>query len=80
MQPKRVREMNTVSEIRSWFEDADVNGDGTVSINEFFIVRASRARGHARSLISTGGGVAERADERRRERVAGDFEGAFVSL
>ena len=36
MQPPSVREHHSVGEIRTWFESADINGDGTVSVSEFF--------------------------------------------
>lgn len=36
MQPKHVRAANSLDEIKSWFKAADLNGNGTVSINEFF--------------------------------------------
>lgn len=36
MQPLRIREANTVEEMRQWFELADDDGNGTLSINEFF--------------------------------------------
>lgn len=37
MQPTRIRETHSEAEIREWFEMADVDGNGSVSINEFFI-------------------------------------------
>ena len=36
MQPRRVRDTHTLEEMQQWFVDADENGDGTLSINEFF--------------------------------------------
>ena len=36
MQPSGVRKMHGDDQIREWFEAADEDGDGTVSINEFF--------------------------------------------
>ena len=36
MQPRCVREEHSDTEIREWFDSADTNKSGTVSINEFF--------------------------------------------
>ena len=36
MQPPKVRRERSVAEIREWFEEADEDGDGTVSVHEFF--------------------------------------------
>ena len=36
MQPRRIRQEHSAAEIRKWFDAADSNGDGTMSINEFF--------------------------------------------
>ena len=36
MQPEAIRNQYTPEEIQSWFNQADVNGDGTLCINEFF--------------------------------------------
>ena len=36
MQPRRVREAYSSDSIEKWFQAADTNGDGTLSINEFF--------------------------------------------
>ena len=36
LQPQHVRERHSLSEIREWFVAADLNKNGTVSINEFF--------------------------------------------
>ena len=37
MQPRGVLQAHSEHEIRSWFNDADLDDDGTVSINEFFV-------------------------------------------
>ena len=36
MQPRKLREQFTPKEIRVWFNAADENRDGTLSVNEFF--------------------------------------------
>ena len=36
MQPRRVREMHSAEDIRRWFDLADTDGSGELSINEFF--------------------------------------------
>ena len=36
VQPSRIRETHSEKEMRSWFDMADENGNGTLSINEFF--------------------------------------------
>ena len=36
MQPARIRETYSADEIRSWFNAADTDGNGVLSINEFF--------------------------------------------
>lgn len=48
MQPLRVRQQFAAEEIRRWFDAADGNGDGVLSINEFFcwsLTNASRKHG-----------------------------------
>ena len=37
MQPAKIRAHFSADEIRTWFEAADGNGDGVLSINEFFV-------------------------------------------
>ena len=36
MMPSRVRETHPRSQLRAWFDTADVNGDGVLSLTEFF--------------------------------------------
>lgn len=36
MQPQRVRDVRTREEIHDWYTSADENGDGKLSVNEFF--------------------------------------------
>jgi hypothetical protein len=36
MQPVKIREIHTREQMLQWFKDADGNGDGKLSINEFF--------------------------------------------
>lgn len=36
MQPRRIREQYSTADIRTWFEAADLDGNGELSINEFF--------------------------------------------
>ena len=36
MQPQRVRDLHSEGEMFQWYQDADENGDGDLSINEFF--------------------------------------------
>ena len=43
MQPKQVREDYSPDEILQWFQAADVNSDGSLSINEFFCWSLSNA-------------------------------------
>ena len=50
MQPHRVRQQFAGEDIRRWFDAADANGDGVLSINEFFcwsLTNASRKHGSA---------------------------------
>ena len=37
MQPPAIKKSHTEAEIRGWFDAADTDGDGAVSINEFFV-------------------------------------------
>ena len=41
MQPGRIRDKHTASEIRSWFDAADVSNDGRLSLHEFFMFSLS---------------------------------------
>ena len=43
MQPPPVRDKHGDEEIRSWFEEIDADGDGSVSINEYFTWTLSKA-------------------------------------
>ena len=36
MQPIKIRETHTREQMQEWFNSADGNGDGKLSINEFF--------------------------------------------
>lgn len=42
MHPAIIREGHTEDEIRAWFEAADADGNGTISINEWFVYSLSR--------------------------------------
>ena len=44
MQPKHLRSQFSPQVIRSWFDAADINGDGVLSINEFFLWTMSALR------------------------------------
>ena len=37
LQTKQVRDQYTADEVRVWFEAADANGDGSISISEWFM-------------------------------------------
>ena len=41
--PKRIRDGHSVKEIRQWFDSADDNGDGVLSVDEFFSFTLSNA-------------------------------------
>ena len=36
MQPRAIREQYSTDEIRTWFQQADSDGNGSLSVNEFF--------------------------------------------
>ena len=37
MQPKTVRQEHSEEEVRAWFDAVDLDGSGTLSVNEFFL-------------------------------------------
>ena len=50
MQPRKIRDEYTTEQIREWFEAADLDGNGTLCINEFFrwsLLNASQKHGDA---------------------------------
>ena len=53
MQPVRIREIHTCEQMHQWFKDADGNGDGKLSINEFFTcaLRRKRLRTHGNGAL-----------------------------
>ena len=53
MQPTRVREKMGDEALRRWFLEADVNGDGEISMNEFFSWTLAR-QVHNGALHGTG--------------------------
>lgn len=44
MQPMSIRLQHSEKDIYEWFKSADVDGSGTVSINEFFMYTLQRVR------------------------------------
>lgn len=73
MQPERIREVHTRDEIYEWYQTADENNDGKLSVNEFFMW----------SLNSTKVGGATILEEMFRrydtDKVIATFSPAFCS-